>query len=299
MREVAAPRFEVQYVPPEADAVARGLKNSSAFLDASMKVRITEPMIDAAPCLRIVVTATTGANHIDGEALARRGIPLLTLKGQPDVLRNLTPAAEHSWLLLMACARRLVGARNHVLTGGWDRTAFPGIMLRGKILGIIGCGRIGQWVARYGEAFGMTCLGYDPFLNEWPMDLKPVALDELLAAADFVTLHVHLTDATRRMLSRVQFERMKPGAIFVNTSRGELIDELALLDGLRSGRILAAGLDVLASEPDVLGHPLRKYALEHDNLIITPHVGGYSPDAVRTVVRFSAERILRHFGFSA
>lgn len=296
VREALGSRFAVRWVPPEDDAVSKALCDASVFLDASMRVRITAAMVDDAPDLRLVVTATTGADHVDSASLERRHIPLLTLKGQTEVLHGLTPAAEHSWLLLMACARSLPAARGHVVDGGWDRTRFPGVMLRGRALGIIGCGRIGQWMARYGHAFGMVCRGYDPYLTQWPEHLTRTELPELLAVSDFVTLHVHLTDATRGLLRREHFEAMKPGAVFVNTSRGELIDEAALLDGLRSGRLRGAGLDVLTGEPDVADHPLWRYARGHDNLIITPHIGGYSLDAVAVVLRFSAARIVAHFG---
>lgn len=297
LQGVATERFEVRCVVPEVGILAQELKTASAFLDASMKVRITKPMIKAASLLRVVVTATTGADHIDEGALLERGIPLLTLRGQSGVLKNLTPAAEHSWLLLMACARHLVAARAHVLSGGWNRTDFPGVMLRGKTLGLIGCGRIGQWMAHYAEAFGMSVQGSDPLLTEWPSSIRRADLMDLLASSDFISLHVTLTPETRRLLGRAHFEHMKPGAIFINTSRGELIDEQALLESLQCGRLLAAGLDVLSGEPDIQDHPLRRYALEHDHLIITPHIGGYSPEAVREVVRFSAERVLQYFGF--
>jgi D-3-phosphoglycerate dehydrogenase len=296
VRESLGPRFSVTWVAPEAEEVAKALRDATVFLDASMRVRITGPMLDDAPDLRLVVTATTGADHIDAAALGRRHVPLLTLKGQTAVLNGLTPAAEHSWLLLLACARSLPAARRHVVDGGWDRTQFPGLMLRGRTLGIIGCGRIGQWMARYGAAFGMECRGYDPYLTEWPPHLTRTELVDLLRTSDFVTLHVHLTDSTRGLLRREHFEAMKPGAVFVNTSRGELIDEAALLDGLACGRLRGAGLDVLTGEPDIAEHPLRRYARDHDNLIITPHIGGFSPDAVATVLRFSAQRIVAELG---
>ena len=173
VREALGDRFVVRWVPPEDDVVAKALRDAAVFLDASMRVRMTAAMVDDAPDLQLVVTATTGADHIDGAALARRHIPLLTLKGQTHVLNGLTPAAEHSWLLLLACARSLPAARAHVIDAGWDRTRFPGVMLRGRALGIIGCGRIGQWMARYGHAFGMVCRGYDPYLTEWPEHLVP------------------------------------------------------------------------------------------------------------------------------
>lgn len=295
LADVVMSRFRIVCLPPEPGPVAEGLRTASVLLDASMKVRITRAMIQAATRLCLVVTATTGADHIEAAALEARGIPLWTLKGQSVVLNDLTPAAEHAWLLLMACARRLPAAHAHVVAGQWNRTDFPGLMLRGKTLGIIGCGRIGRWMARYGQAFGMHCQAYDPFVTEWPDGVERMELDPLLASSDCITIHVPLTPATKGLLSRAQIERAKPACILINTSRGEVLDEAALLDGLRSGRIGAVGLDVLTGEPDIAAHPLRRYAQEHDNLILTPHIGGYSPDALRQVVRFQAGRVLDFF----
>lgn len=295
LKAVVGNYFDVLCVPPETGAVAQALERANAFLDASMKVKISGAMIRAALRLKVIAAATTGADHIDQDELAKAGVPLLTLRGQAEVLQKLTPAAEHSWLLLMACARRLCPARDDVIKGRWDRERFPGILLRGKTLGIIGCGRIGKWMARYAEAFGMTCQGYDPYLAEWPSSIKRVELEELLANSDFITLHVNLSEETRGLLDRSRIKHFKPGCVFINTSRGDLVDEEGLLEALQSGRIAAAGLDVLSGEPDIQNHPLRQYALEHDNLIITPHIGGFCPEAVRVVVQFSAERIMRHF----
>lgn len=285
---------DVVSVPPEAGPVAHALANAEAYLDASMKVRITKSIIVAAPSLRVIAVAATGADHVDAAALGERAIPLLTLRGQTEVLRGLTPAAELSWLLLMACARQLTAAREHVMSGQWNRLEFPGIMLKGKTLGIIGCGRIGTWMARYGTAFGMRCIGFDPEVASWPDIIARVPLSDLLSQADFVTVHVPLTDSTAGLVDRKSFERMKPGVVFVNTSRGDLIDEAALLDGLKSGRIAAAGVDVLQGEPDIATNPIWRYAADHPNVLITPHIGGFSPDAVRVVVSHSARRILDH-----
>ncbi|MFN8058450.1 MAG: NAD(P)-dependent oxidoreductase [Vicinamibacterales bacterium] len=282
--------FQVRRTEPERDALAAGLREATAFIDASMKVRVDRSMIAAAPLLAVVSTATTGADHIDKAALAERGIPLLTLAGQRDFLRQLTPAAEHSWLLLMACARQLRAATDHVCHGGWNRTDFPGVMLKGRTLGIVGCGRIGQCMARYASAFDMTVVGYDPFVDPWPTGIERRELVDVVAVADFVSVHVPLSDETRGLVGREVFARMKPGCIFVNTSRGDVSDEAALLDALETGRVRAAGLDVLMGEPDVERHPLRLYAETHANLVITPHIGGFSPDAVDLAVAFAARR---------
>ena len=288
--------FDVVVVPPEREAVVAALATATVLLDASMKVRLDASMIAGAPLLRVVTTATTGADHIDAAALAARGIPLLTLAGQREVLSKLTAAAEHSWLLLMACARQLRAAVDHVAAGKWNRVEFPGVMLRNRTLGLVGCGRIGQCMARYGSAFDMRVIGYDPAIDVWPSGIEAVDLPSLFAESDFISVHVPLIDSTRGLVSADLLRRARPGVIVVNTSRGEVVDEAALLVGLREGRIRAAGLDVLAGEPDVTEHPLRVYAQGHANLIITPHIGGFSPDAVAVAVEFAARRGAERLG---
>lgn len=290
--EVLEPRGgKVVHPKAEPEAVAAALKGAQALLDASMKVPISDAMVAAAPGLKIISCATTGSDHIARGELDKRGVPVRTLRDDRELLMNITPAAELTFALLAACARRLPAAVASVKQGRWVREDFPGLMLNGRRLGIIGCGRIGGWMARYGRAFGMDVVGYDPFLDKFPDGIAPVSLEELAATSDAITVHVHLSDETRGLVSADLFRRMKPGAIFLNTSRGAIADEAALLEGLESGRIGAAGLDVLEGEPDVAKHPLRLYAERHDNLLITPHCGGFSPDAVRVVCRRAAEKI--------
>lgn len=294
-REVLEPAFNV--IAPDAtpEAVAAHLGDAVAILDASMRVPFDRAMLDKAPKLRVISTATTGADHIDSKVVAERAIALFTLAGEREVLHDLTPAAELSWTILMACCRRLRGAVSHVLEGRWVREDFPGIMLKGKILGIIGCGRIGSWMARYAHAFDMKVIGYDPFVYPWPEQICKTELDVLLSSSDFISLHVPLSDQTRDLIGSREFGLIKPGAIFVNTSRGGLTDERALLRSLVEGRIAAAGLDVLDGEPVIDHHPLVEYARTHDNLIITPHIGGFSPDAVKIVVAHASRRLLKFF----
>jgi len=292
-QEVLRDIAEVIHVNTESKDVARELKAAVAVLDASMRVKITDEMIRAAPNLRIISCATTGSDHIDRATLKERGISVRTLKEDPAFLQNLTPAAELSWLLLMACARKLPPALKHVVDGNWQRELFPGMMLNGRCLGLIGCGRIGGWMAQYARAFGMDVIGYDPQLVTFPDTIRAASLDEVFASADFVAIHVHLTPETEGMVTRESFARMKRGAVFINTSRGALVDEAAMLDALNSGRLGAAGVDVLNGEPDISQHPLVVYARDHDNLLITPHCGGFSPDAVRKVCAHAAGKIRR------
>ncbi len=290
-RDALAGVAEVRLVESKPEEVARALPQADALLDASMRVHITEAMIQAAPSLRVASCATTGSDHIDGAALARRGVPLRTLKEDGALLRDLTPAAELSWALLLACARRLKGAFRHVEQGEWRREAFPGIMLNGRVLGLIGCGRIGGWMARYAHAFHMRVLAFDPYQKAFPGHVTPGPLELLVEQSDFLSIHVPLNEETSGLLSRSLIERCKPGMVLVNTSRGAVLDETALLEALESGRISAAGLDVLTGEPDTGTHPLVQYARTHENLLITPHCGGFSPDAVRIVCAHAAKKI--------
>jgi len=294
VRSGSADAFEILEVPAERESLAAALTRATALLDASMKVRVDAAMIGAAPLLKVVTTATTGADHIDSAALAARGIPLMTLAGQKQILSKLTAAAEHSWLLLMACARQLRAAVDHVLDGGWNRLEFPGIMLRNRRLGLVGCGRIGQCMARYARAFDMDVVGVDPAVEPWPDGIARMEIEELFVTADFISVHVPLSDGTRGLVSAPLLASVKPGAILINTSRGEIVNEAALLEGLKAARIGAAGLDVLTGEPEIGTHPLRAYAREHANLLITPHIGGFSPDAVATAVEFAARRAADH-----
>ncbi len=293
-QETAAGRANIVPVPAIVADLQVAIKTCDALLDASMKVPVTDAMVASAANLRIISCATTGSDHIERAELNRRGIPVRTLMEDKALLLNLTPAAELSWALLMACARMLPAAVAHVKTGGWDRELFPGIMLNGKRIGIIGCGRIGTWMSRYAHAFGMDIVGYDPLLSEFPEHIQPVALEDLARTSDFITIHVPLTDDTRGLFSAKYFAALKTGSILINTSRGAVIDEQALLDALESKQIKAAGLDVLAAEPHIEASALYHYAKSHDNLILTPHCGGFSHDAVKIVCRRAAEKIVEH-----
>jgi D-3-phosphoglycerate dehydrogenase len=293
VKKLLGGRLKVEIVEATPESLLPKFRECAFFLDASMKVPLNREAIASAPNLKMIVTATTGADHIDKAALDERGIPLRTLKGQKEVLNGLTAAAELSWLLLMTCARKLRGAIRHVENGGWERTEFPGAMLKGKTLGVIGIGRIGGWMSRYAQAFGMSVQAFDPFTAEFPQGVRKADLDELLSTSDFITVHVNLTPETKGLLSADKIRLFKPGATFVNTSRGEIADEAALLEGLEGGRIGAVGVDVLIGEPDIRNNRLWQFAQSHDNVVITPHIGGFCPEAVDHVVRFSCERILK------
>jgi phosphoglycerate dehydrogenase-like enzyme/CMP-N-acetylneuraminic acid synthetase len=288
-------KFNLEIAEPTPESLLPKFEKCFAYLDASMKVHISAETIEKAKNLKVVATATTGTDHIDVVALETRGIGFFSLKGRKELLSNLTSTAEHSWLLLSACARKFRGAIKNVEDRGWDRINFPGTMMKGKTLGIIGMGRLGAWMARYAQAFDMRVQGTDPFVLEFPAGVKRVSMDELVATSDFITTHVNYTPEVKNLISGEIIRKMKKGMIFINTSRGALVDEQALVEELESGRIAAVGADVLTSEPEIATSPLWQYAQTHNNVIITPHIGGFCPEAVDLTVAFSCDRILNYF----
>ena len=258
-------------------------------------VRLDANAIAAARRLKVVATPSTGTDHIDKDALRKRGIALLSLTTEYALLDTFTATAECAWGLLIACMRRIPAALDAVRRGDWARERFTGRQLSEKTLGVVGVGRLGKMVVEYGKAFRMRVLGCDPK----PIRIagvEQVGFDALLSRSDVISIHVHLTDSTRGMFSREAFGKMKPGAVLINTSRGAIVDETALLEGLESGRIAAAGLDVIHGEwmDDITKHPLVRYAQSHDNLVITPHVGGATVESIAGARTFMARKLVEY-----
>jgi len=295
VEEILNSGFEILSPGTEITCVEKTLPQLAAILDASMKVPFPRERLEKAPLLKVFVTATTGSDHIDAAWLKQNNVPLLTLKGQTEVLRNLTPAAELSWMLLLALARKLRPAIRHVADGLWDREQFPGMMLKGRTLGLVGLGRIGGWMARYAQAFGVKVCAYDPYQKEWPKEVLNLSLDDVLRQSDFISIHVHASEETRGLMGNDEFTKIKRGAILINTSRGSIVDETALLEALDCGKLGGYGCDVVEGEPDVKETALWKFAQNHDQVLITPHIGGFSPDALGVILKFTAGRIHEHF----
>jgi D-3-phosphoglycerate dehydrogenase / 2-oxoglutarate reductase len=260
-----------------------------------LRTQIDAEVMAAAPRLKIIVTPTTGLNHIDLEEAERRGIRVLSLRGEVDFLREVRATAEHTLALVLALLRNIPAAVVHVQDGGWNRDPFKGRELYGKTIGVVGYGRLGRIVARYLAGLDTQVLAADPYIDQSNVDsgITLVALPELLRRADAVTLHVNLSSATRGFFGREQFSVMRPGAWFFNTSRGELVDEGALLAALQSGHLAGAALDVLCHEDSdgMKAHPLVAYAREHGNLIITPHLGGCTVESTEKTELFLAKKL--------
>lgn len=288
------PYFEVIHIANSLE-FAENINSAYAVVDASMKFVFTSAVLTDAIELKIISCATTGSSHIDINTLKERGIALHTLREDGELLKGITPAAELSWALLLSCARKLPHAFNDVKNGNWQRENFPGVMLNGKTLGIIGCGRIGTWMSKYATAFGMQVIGFDPYIDTFPNGIKQCTLEEVLVESDFITIHVHLSEDTKELINLERLKMCRPNLILINTSRGQVINEKDLLYALENNIISAAGLDVLTDEPEIEGGKLLNFARNNDNLIITPHCGGNSPDAVRIVCARAADKIKQYF----
>jgi len=265
-----------------------------------LRHRIDAEVMAAAPRLKVIVTSTTGLNHIDLEEARRRGIQVLSLRGQSEFLEDVRATAEHTIALILSLLRHVPAALAHVKCGAWNRDQFKGSELFGKTIGIVGYGRLGRIVARYLRGFDTRLLASDPNVDAASIARKAelIPMSQLLQEADVVTLHVNLCGETRGFFRREQFAAMKTGAWFINTSRGELVDETALLGALRSGQLGGAALDVLCEERSngMGNNPLVNFAREHDNLIITPHIGGCTAESMDKTERFLAGRLLGLLG---
>ena len=253
--------------------------------------RVDDALLDAAgPSLRAIAQFGVGFDNIDVAACTRRGIPA---GNTPGVLSDTT--AEIAWSLLMAAARRITEAERYVRAGRWgkgDMNDLMGVDVSGATLGIVGLGRIGQSMARLSKGFRMTVLysqrhRADPGV-EADLGASFVTFDELLSRSDFVSVHAPLTPDTRHLIDGAALARLKPGAILINTSRGGLVDQEALLAGLDAGRLRAAALDVTDPEPLPADHPL----VGRDDVIVIPHIGSNTLATRVRMGRMCSENLL-------
>lgn len=249
-----------------------------AALVVRSQTKANARLIDAASQLRVIGRAGVGVDNVDVEAASRRGIIVMNTPGG-----NTISTAEHAFSLLVATARNIPQAHASMKAGRWDRKSFEGVELYDKTLAILGMGRIGTEIARRAMAFGMRVLAYDPYLAASRARALQVELvedlDQVMARADFITLHMPLTAETRHMLDSKRFAKIKPGVRIINCARGGLIDELALADALKSGQVAAAALDVFENEPPGPDFPLR----DLQNVVLTPHLGASTMEAQESV----------------
>lgn len=265
------------------------------ILIVRLGLTVSREVIEAGRRLRAILTATTGLDHIDVELAQDKGIAVLSLRGEVEFLCTVSATAEHTWGLLMALVRHIPRAAESVRDGDWNREAFRGHDLCGKRLGILGLGRIGEKVARYGLEFGMQVYAFDPYRNDWPVSIVHCpSLDDLLQRSDVLSLHVPLNPETFLMIGKRELALVPQGAVLINTARGAILDEAALVDALVRGHFAGAALDVIEDELNAEKRQnslLLAYAREHDNVLITPHIGGATVESMARTEVFLARKL--------
>lgn len=250
------------------------------------QTRVTERVLEAGKRLKVVGRAGVGVDNIDLDAATKRGVIVINA---PD--GNTITTCEHTFAMMMALARHIPQAYRKTVDGTWDRKSFLGVELRNKVLGVLGMGRIGSEVAKRAKAFGMEIIGYDPFLSEdraEKMGVRLGSVDDIIRQADFITVHTPLTNETRHMISKPQFEVMKRGMRMINCARGGIIDEMALKEAIDEGIVAGAAFDVFEEEPPRPDHPF----LGHPNIIVTPHLGASTVEAQENVAIDVSEQVL-------
>lgn len=289
---------DVTNVEADRDYLLQNISDYEVMLIA-LRNTIDREILERATNLKYVVTPTTGHNHIDCDYAKEKGIHIVSLRGETEFLETITATAELTWGMLLSLIRHIPLAHQDVLNVQWDRNKYYGNELKGKVLGIIGYGRLGKMVAQYGKAFGMSILAYDQ--NKFSADesIQFVELEMLLSRSDVISLHLPLNKDTDGMLDENLFQKMKEGAVFINTARGEIVDEAALIDALKSGKVAAAATDVLADEVSLeqdwlKNSKLANYARNNTNLIITPHIGGVTYESVEQANMFIIQKIERY-----
>jgi (S)-sulfolactate dehydrogenase len=287
-----AARFRVHYDPELADQPERlaELAVEARALIVRNRTQVRGALLAGAGKLACVGRLGVGLDNIDMGACAARGIAVYPATGA-----NGLAVAEYVVTCVMMLFRGAYGARTEVAAGGWPRKALIGREMAGKVLGLIGFGSIGRETARLGAAMGMVVVAHDPLLAPddpaWSL-ARPLALEELLGQADAVSLHVPLTPGTRHLIGPSRIALMKPGAVLVNAARGGVLDEAALAEGLLSGQLGGAALDVFETEPLTAGAGARFAGLA--NLILTPHIAGLTEDSNIRVGAMIADRVIAH-----
>ena len=252
------------------------------FVNPNMLTFKLDEILLAGTNVSIIVTASTGTNHIDCEYCRENGIKVLSLTNERQIINEISSTAEHSFALMLALIRKIPSANRSAWCGNWDYRPFIGRQLNSMVAGIVGFGRLGTMMAHYCSAFRMSVLVYDPFKDVVPVrhNFAKAELDALAAHSDVVSVHVHYSKETVALIGYDFIEKTNRKPYIINTSRGGIVDELAVIDGLRRGKISGYATDVLAHEfGNVRNSPVIAAAREGLNILITPHIGGMTKEA--------------------
>lgn len=240
-------------------------------------------VLDAAPSIRVLSKHGSGIDNIDQEAAKARGVKVVAAAGA-----NAAAVAEQALALMLACAKSVVTLDQRTRTGHWDKSTHQSLELQGRTLGLVGLGAIGRRFARMASAMDMKVIGYDPYATDLPASIEPASLDAIWQDSDVISFHCPLTAENRGLLDAEALAQCRDGVIVVNTARGGLIDEDALLAAVESGKVAAAGLDSLQQEPPPADHPFFR----NSRFVISPHIGGVTSDAFVNMGVAAAKNVL-------
>lgn len=289
-------KFDCIMPTHDKESIIKCIHNADAWIcQPCPEYKIDKSILEHADKLRVIASTSTGTNHIDAEYCKENNIQVVCLKNHPSVSK-ITASSEFTFALMLATMRKLPHSFEYAKGGQWRdvEDKLRGVEIAGKTLGIIGYGRIGSNNSRYANAFGMRVIAYDPFIDILGANNEQKeTYDEVLGQADVVMICVHLDANTNNMVDASWFSKMKDGVYFINTSRGEIVNEDDMIDALESGKVKAAGLDVIANEVDKhkIDRRIIKYAQAHDNLIITPHIAGLTYDSERKAANIITDEV--------
>jgi len=281
--------------PSKRENVKKHIKEATV-LWVALGQKIDEDLLKCAPNLTDVVSVTTGSLHVDLDYLKKNEINFHYLRGENKFLEQLSATAEHTWALLLGLQRKIFKSYEDVVNGEWRRDGFKGRELADQTLGIIGIGRLGSKVASYGNAFGMNVIGYEKNSKKIPDYISTVSsVKELVSSSDVISIHIHATPENYNLLSKEMLSHLKSNACLINTSRGEIVDEAELVSLLKMKKIAGYAADVVANELAVNKTPLQEYAMTSpENLLLTPHIGGFTVESRLKAEIFMAEKFVNH-----
>lgn len=268
---------------PSEDAIAALCRKHNPVAIIVRYSKVGAAAMDAAPGLRVISKHGSGTDTIDKAAAARRGIEVVAAVGV-----NAAAVAEQALALLLACAKSVVALDARMRAGHWDKSTHKSVELDGKTIGLVGLGAIGQRMAAMAHGMNLRVIGHDPYARNLPAYVEPVPLETIWRDSDAISLHCPLTEENRGMVNAATLAQCRPGVILVNTARGGLVDEAALLAAVRSGQVMAAGLDSFAVEPMAAGHPFQ----QEPRVILSPHIGGVTGAAYVNMGVAAARNVL-------
>jgi D-3-phosphoglycerate dehydrogenase len=285
-------KFDIEYVFLDSDEKIKSSLNTCNIFWFRLNHKLTRDILKDTKC-KFILCAATGLDHIDTKACNDFGIKVISLKNEAEFLKEVRATAEHTMGLMLALIRKTKLAFNHVESGMWDRTLFKGTELYKKKLGILGLGRLGEIVANYGSAFGMDVYYYDIVSKQTNNDfICCKSPEDLCSKVDILSIHLPYDHGTHFIISKQLLNKMRKSSFLINTSRGGLINENDILEKLKANEIAGYATDVLYGEPDIEKNPLVEYASKNENVIITPHIAGFTYESIEKTEYFISQKLV-------